>query len=136
MLTRIIRALRWTDEKLENLLVDLAANYARDLLAAHGPVEIEFDRIRRNSKVESEVAPIESGEKITRFVPLNEDPLTQTRLEVIYAERLVPSDPGVPHRASTPNCDVWSGPEVVAALSIAIAAIVALLFCLTAIFKS
>jgi hypothetical protein len=81
MLTKISRALRWTQEKLENLLAALAANYTRELLAAHGLVEIEIDHIRRNFKVEPDVAPIES-EKIHRFIPSNENPPPHARPEV------------------------------------------------------
>jgi hypothetical protein len=135
MLTKITRALIWADEKLENLLADLAANYARELLATHGLFELEIDHIKRNSWVEPAVAPI--GEKINRSIAPNENALPQTHLKVIRLE-------GAPHpteedespRAPTPNCDLWSGPEVLAALCVAGAAIVALLFCLAAIFKS
>jgi trehalose-6-phosphatase len=45
MLTKITWALNWPGEKIENLLADLAANYAREVLAAHGLVEIEIDHI-------------------------------------------------------------------------------------------
>lgn len=136
MLTTTIKALRWTGAKLENLLVDLAANYARELLAAHGLVEIEIDHIRRNFQVEPAAASIENN-KINRSIPSNENPRPHPRPEVIRVE-------GAPHsteevqslRAPTPNFDLWSGPEVVAALSVAAAAIVALLFCLAAILKS
>ena len=76
MLTTVIRALRWTDGKLQNLLADLAANYARELLAAHGLVEIEIDHIRTNYTVEPAVISIEA-QKITRFVPQNENPVSQ-----------------------------------------------------------
>lgn len=85
MLTTIIRALRWTDEKLENLLADLAANYARELLAAHGLVEIEIDHIRRNSKIEPMVEPIEI-EKINRPIPSNEATLYQGRPKIVPVE--------------------------------------------------
>jgi hypothetical protein len=136
MLTTIIRALRWIDQKLETLLAHLAANYARELLAAHGLVEIDIDHIRRNFKVEPAASPIET-EKIHRFIPSNENPLPYARPEVIQVEGAPHSTEKVqPLRAPTPNCDLWSGPEVVAALSVAGAAIVALLFCLAAIFKS
>jgi hypothetical protein len=128
MLTKITRALNWADEKLENLLADLAANYARELLAAHGLVEMEIDHIRRNSKVE----PVQT-EKTDRSAGLNETLLPQTHLEVIPAERFVP---GVSHRVPTSNCDLWSGPEIVAALCVAGAALASLLFCLAAILKS
>lgn len=135
MLTTIIKALRWTDEKLENLLADLAANYARELLAAHGLVEIEIDHIRRNSKIEPMVESIES-EKINRSIPSNKATLYQGRLEIVPVETAAdpPEDVGS-IRTPTPDCDLWSGLEVVAALSIAGAAIVALLFSLAAILK-
>ena len=131
MLTKITRALNWADEKLENLLADLAANYAHELLAAHGLVEIEIDHIRRNVKVE----PIEN-EKSDRSARPNETLLPQTHREVIHPERFVPGDAAVSHRAPASHCDLWSGPEIVAALCVAGAAIAALLFCLAAIFKS
>ena len=135
MLTTIIRALRWTDEKLENLLADLAANYARELLAAHGLVEIEIDHIRRNSKIEPMAEPIES-EKINRSIPSSEATLYQGRLKIVPVEIAAdPTEEVGSLRTPTPDCDLWSGPEVVAALCVAGAAIVALLFCLAAIFK-
>jgi hypothetical protein len=136
MLTTIIRALRWTDEKLENLLADLAANYARELLAAHGLVEIEIDHIRRNSKIEPIVEPTES-EKIRRSTPSKKAMLYQGRPEIVPVETAAdPTEEVGSLRAPTPDCALWSGPEVVATLCVAGAAIVALLFCLTAIFKS
>ena len=128
MLTKITRALNWADEKLENLLADLAANYARELLAAHGLVEIEIDHIRRNSKVEPG-----QTEKTDRSALPNKTLLPQTHLEVIPAERFVP---GVSHRVPKSTCDLWSGPEIVAALCVAGAALAGLLFCLAAIFKA
>jgi len=132
MLTTIIRVLRWTDEKLENLLADLAANYARELLAAHGLVEIEIDHIRRNSKIE----PIES-EKINRSIPSNEATLYQGRPKIVPVETAAdPTEEVGSLRTPAPECDLWSGPEVVATLCVAGAAIVALLFCLAAVFKS
>ena len=132
MLTTITRALRWTDEKLENLLADLAANYARELLAAHGLVEIEIDHIRRNSKIE----PIES-EKINRSIPSNEATLYQGRPKIVPVETAAdPTEEVGSLRTPAPECDLWSGPEVVATLCVAGAAIVALLFCLAAVFKS
>jgi hypothetical protein len=135
MLTTVIRALRWSDEKLENLLADLAANYPRELLAAHGLVEIEIDHIRRNSKIEPMVEPIES-EKVNRSIPSNEATLYQGRPKIVPVETAVdPTEEVASLRTPTPDCDLWSGPEVVAALCVAGAAIVALLFCLAAIFK-
>lgn len=135
MLTTIIKALRWTDEKLENLLADLAANYARELLAAHGLVEIEIDHIRRNSKIEPMVEPIES-EKIDRSIPSDEATLYQGRPKIVSIETAAdPTQEVGSLRTPKPDCDLWSGPEVVAALCVAGAAIIALLFCLAAIFK-
>ena len=136
MLTTIIRALRWTDEKLENLLADLAANYARELLAAHGLWEVEIDHIRRNSKIEPVEEPIESG-KINRSIPSKNATLYQGRPEIVPVETAADPTEGVGSlRTPTPDCGLWSGPEVVAALCVAGAAILALLFCLAAIFKS
>ena len=136
MLTKITRALNWADEKLENLLADLAANYARELLAAHGLFELEIDHIKRNSRVEPAVASIE-GEKIDRSIASNENALPQIHLKVIRLEGApYPTEEDESPRAPAPNCDPWSGPEVLAALCVAGAAIVALLFCLAAIFKS
>jgi hypothetical protein len=128
MLTKITRALNWADEKLEHLLADLAANHARELLAAHGLAEIEIDQVRRNSKVE----PVQT-EKTDRSAGLNEALPPQTHLAVICAERFVP---GVSHRVPKSTCDLWSGPEILAALCVAGAALASLLFCLAAIFKA
>ena len=136
MLTNIIRALRCTDEKLQNLLADLAADYARELLTAHGLVEIEIDHIQRTSKAKPAVVPIDS-EKINLSIPYNETARTRTDLDVFRVETTVnPTIKVDTFQIPTPNCASWSGPEVVAALSVAAAAIVALLFCLAAIFKS
>ena len=136
MLTKITRALQWAGEKLENLLADLAANYARELLAAHGLVEIEIDHIRRNLKAEPAVLPIESG-KINRSIASKQTSVAQPRLEVIRVERAIrPAKQLQSLQALKSNCDLWSGPEVVAALCVAGAAIASLLFCLAAIFKS
>jgi len=135
MLTQITRALSWAAEKLENLLADLAVNYARELLAARGLVEIEIDHIRRNLKVEPAVPPTDR-DKINRSIPSDENPPSQTSLEVIRTERFVPCNPGVSRLAPMSHCDLWSGPEIVAALCVAGAAIAALLFCVAAIFKS
>jgi hypothetical protein len=130
MLTKITRALNWADEKLENLLADLAANYARELLAAHGLVEIEIDHIRRNLKVEPAVPPIES-DRVSRVIPSNQTLAPQTRLRVIQADRAThPTEQGQSLKPPTSKCDLWSGPEVVAALCVAGAAIAGLLFCL------
>ena len=135
MLTKITRALHWADEKLENLLADLAANYARELLAAHGLVEIEIDHIRRNLKAEPAVPPIES-DKINRSIASEQTSVAQTGLEVIQVERAINPNKRVQSlQAPTLHCDLWSGPEVVAALCVAGAAIAGLLFCLAAIFK-
>ena len=136
MLTKITRALHWADEKLKNLLADLAANYARDLLAAHGLGEIEIDHIRRNSKIEPVVEPIES-EKIGRSIPSKKATLYQGRPQIVPVETAAdPTEEVGSLRTPTPDCDLWNGPEVVAALCVAGAAIVALLFCLAAVFKS
>ena len=136
MLTKITRALHWADEKLENLLADLAANYARELLAAHGLVEIEIDHIRRNPKVDAAVPPIESG-TINRFFAPKQTPTARTRLEVMELDRAIhPTGQLQSLQVQRSNCDLWSGPEVVAALCVAGAAIAGLLFCLAAIFKS
>lgn len=135
MLTKITRALHWADEKLENLLADLAANYARELLAAHGLVEIEIDHIRRNLKAEPAVPPIES-DKINRSITSEQTSVAQTGLEVIQVERAINPNKQVQSlQAPTSRCDLWSGPEVVAALCVAGAAIAGVLFCLAAIFK-
>ena len=136
MLTKITRALNWADEKLQNLLADRAANYARELLAAHGLVEIEIDHIRRNLKVEPAAPPIES-QRINRSIPSKQTPVPQTRLQVIQVDRATHANEQVQSlKPPTSNCDLWSGPEVVAALCVAGAAIAGLLFCLAAIFKS
>lgn len=135
MLTKITRALLWADEKLENLLADLAANYARELLAAHGVVEIEIDHIRRNLKAEPAVPPIES-DKINRSIASEQTSVARTGLEVIQVERAINPNKQVQSlQAPTSRCDLWSGPEVVAALCVAGAAIAGVLFCLAAIFK-
>ena len=135
MLTKITRALHWADEKLENLLADLAANYARELLAAHGLVEIEFDHIRRNLKAEPAVPPIES-DKINRSIASEQTSVAQTGLEVIQVERAINPNKRVQSlQAPTSHCDLWIGPEVVAALCVAGAVIAGVLFCLAAIFK-
>jgi hypothetical protein len=136
MLSYIVKATSWTSEKLENLLTDLAANYARDLLTGHGLVEMEIDHIRVNSKIEAAIAPVENGE-INRSIPAIETPLPQIFVKVIRLDR--PSYPTVRVESlgrSTPNWNLWSGLEIVAALCVAGAAIAALLFCLAAIFKS
>jgi len=136
MLTKITGALQWVDEKLENLLADLAANYGRDLLAAHGLVEFEIDHIRRNLKVEPVVLPTDSN-RTNRSIPSKQTPVPQTPLKVIRLKGAThPIDQVQSLRAPTSNCDLWSGPEVVAALCVAGAAIASLLFCLAAIFKS
>lgn len=136
MLSNLLKAIHWTSEKLENLLTDLAANYARELLTAHGLVEIEIDHIRRNSKIEPAVAFIEN-DRFNRSSAPNETPLPRPVVKVIRVERAIhPTEEIEPLGRPTPNCDLWSGPEVVAALSVAGAAIVGLLFCLAAIFKS
>ena len=135
MLTKITRALNWADEKLENLLADLAANYARELLAAHGLVEIEIDHIRRNLKVEAAISPIEN-DKINRSIPFKTR-VPQTGLELIQVERATyPIEQVHSLQAPTSNCKPWSGPEVVAALCVAGAAIAGLIFSLAALFKS
>ena len=135
MLTKITRALHWADEKLENLLADLAANYARELLAAHGLVEIEIDHIRRNVKAEPAAPPIES-DKINRSIASEQTSVAQTGLEVIQVERAINPNKQVQSlQTPTSHCDLWSGPEVVATLCVAGAAIAGLLFCLAAIFK-
>ncbi|MBV8212038.1 MAG: hypothetical protein JOZ08_02285 [Verrucomicrobia bacterium] len=136
MLTQTIKALRWTEEKLENLLAHFAANYARELLMAHGLVEVEIDHIRRNLKTGPARATTENT-SIDRSIPSNGGPSTQTHLEVFKAERPSRSIDGVTSLgAATSNCSLWSGPEIVAALCVAGAAIAGLLFCLAAIFKS
>ena len=136
MLTKITRALNWADEKLQNLLADLAANYARELLAAHGLVEIEIDHIRRNVKVEPAVPPIES-DRFNRSISSKQTPMPQTRLRVIQVDRAThPTEQVQSLKPPTSNYDLWSVPEVVAALCVAGAAIAGLLFCLAAIFKS
>lgn len=136
MLTQIIRAIRGTEEKLDSLLTDFAANCARELLAAHGLAEIEIDHIRRNFKVEPPIASIDS-QRTTRAILSSKTPLPQSRLELVRVQRPTrPTDQVEPIRPPTPNCDLWSGPEVVAALSVVVAAMVALVFCLAAIFQS
>ena len=135
MLTQITRALHWADDKLENLLADLAANYARELLAAHGIVEIEIDHIRRNLKTEPAVPP-SGSEKVNPSIASKQTSVAQTGLEVIQVGRAIhPHKQVQSPQARTSHCDLWSGPEVVAALCVAGAAIVALLICLAAIFK-
>jgi hypothetical protein len=135
MLTNIIRALWWTEEKLANALTDLAANYARELLAAHGVVELEIDHISSNSRLEPAVEPIET-EKINRSIPYPETTSSDGRLELVRVDAASdPKEEAGSFRRTTPNCQLWTGPEVVAALSVAGAAIVGLLFCLAAIFK-
>ena len=136
MLTKITRALHWADEKLEKLLAYLAANYARELLAAHGIVEIEIDHIRRNLKAEPAVRPSES-DKVNPSIASRQTSVAQTGLEAIQVGRAIhPPKQVQSTQARTSHCDLWSGPEAVAALCVAGAAIVALLFCLAAIFKS
>jgi hypothetical protein len=136
MLTNIIRALWWTEEKLDNLLTDFAANHARELLAAHSVVEIEIDYIRRNSRLEPAVGPIET-EKINRSIPYHETTRSDGRPELIRVDTASDAtEEAGSFQRTTPNCHLWTGLEVVAALSVAGAAIVGLLFCLAAIFKS
>ena len=135
MLTKITGALQWVDEKLENLLADLAANYARELLAAHGLVEFEIDHIRRNVKVEPVVPPAGSN-RTNRSIPSKQTPVPQTRLKVIRLEGATHPIEQVRSLQATSSCDLWSGPEVVAALCVAGAAIAGLLFCLASLFKS
>jgi hypothetical protein len=131
----IIRALRWTEEKLEHLLADLAANYARELLTAHGLVEIEIDHLTR-SKVEPAVEPIEN-EKTNGSISSNDATLYQSRSKIVPIETMLDSMEDVESlRTPTPHYDLWSGPETLAALCVAGAAIVALLVCLAAILKS
>ncbi|MBV9877437.1 MAG: hypothetical protein JO025_22100 [Verrucomicrobia bacterium] len=135
MLTTIIRALRWTDEKLQNLLADLATSYARELLAAHGLVEIDIDHIKMNYRVEWGLGPI-AAEMITFSVPYYETTPSDGRLELIRVDTA--SDPtrkAGSFRRTTPNCHLWTGFELVAALIVAGAAIFGLIFCLAAIFK-
>ncbi|MFY9985770.1 MAG: hypothetical protein WAM44_08690 [Chthoniobacterales bacterium] len=135
MLTNIVRALRWTEEKLDNLLADSAANYARELLAAHGVAEIEIDHIKRSSRVERGVGPIEA-EEITRSVPYYETTPSDGRLQLIRVDTASdPTKEAGSFRRTTPNCHLWTGFELVAALIVAGAAIFGLIFCLAAIFK-
>jgi len=128
------RALNWADEKLENLLADLAANYARELLAAHGLVELEIDHIKTNKRGEPSGASIQS-EKINWSIPSNEDSLPEPRLEDFRVRAPRPTGEIEPLGAAKPNCALWSGPEIVAALCVAGAAIVGLLSCLAAILR-
>jgi hypothetical protein len=135
MLTNIVRALRWTEEKLCNLLADFAANYARELLSARGVAEIEIDHIKSSSRVERGVGPTEA-EMITLSVPYYETTPSDGRLELIRVDTA--SDPtrkAGSFRRTTPNCHLWTGFELVAALIVAGAAIFGLIFCLAAIFK-
>lgn len=46
MLKRLISTLDWLCEKLEDFLRDFAANYARELLSAHGLIDVEVEHIR------------------------------------------------------------------------------------------
>jgi hypothetical protein len=134
MLTTITRALQWADEKFENLLTDLAANYARELLASHGLVELEIDHIRRKFQLEPAVAPSEN-DKINRSISSQD--ATLSRSKIVPIETMVDSMKDVELlRTPTTHYDLWTGPETLAALCVAGAAIVALLFCLAAILKS
>jgi hypothetical protein len=136
MLTNIIRVLQGTEEKLATLLTDFAPNYTRELLASHGLAKIEIDHIRRTFQVEPPIVPIHSG-RTARAVLSSESPLPESRLKVVRVQRPTrPTDETEPIRPPAPNCDPWTGPEVVAALSVVGAAILALVSCLAAIFKS
>jgi hypothetical protein len=46
MLKRLISTLDWLCEKFEDFVRDFAANYARELLSAHGLVDLEVENIR------------------------------------------------------------------------------------------
>jgi hypothetical protein len=49
MIKKFTEALEWVAGKLENLFRETGENYARELLAAHGLLEIEADHIRQNT---------------------------------------------------------------------------------------
>ena len=57
MIEKFTGALEWAAGKLENLFRETGENYARELLAAHGLLEIEADHIRRN-RAEGELEPL------------------------------------------------------------------------------
>jgi hypothetical protein len=134
MLTTITRALQWADEKFENLLTDLAENYARELLASHGLVELEIDHIRKKFQLEPAVA-LSENDKINRSISSQD--ATLSRSKIVPIQTMVDSMKDVESlRTPTTHYDLWSGPETLAALCVAGAAIVALLFCLAAILKS
>lgn len=136
MLTNIARALWRTEEKLDDLLIDFATNYPRESLAVCGLVEIENHHIRRNSVVETGVGPT-ANEKADRSIPYRETTPSDGRPELIWVYTASdPTEEVGSIRRTTPNCRVWTAPEVVAALSVAGAAIVGLLLCLAPIFKS
>jgi hypothetical protein len=46
MLKRLISTLDWLCARLEDFVCDFAANYARELLSAHGLIDLEVEHIR------------------------------------------------------------------------------------------
>jgi hypothetical protein len=47
MLQKLRQALEWLGAKLEHVFQQFGEDYARELLAAHGLLDIETDHIRR-----------------------------------------------------------------------------------------
>lgn len=54
MLQKMMAAMKWIAEKPEGLLGGFGEDYARELLAAHGLLEIEADHLRRNRREREE----------------------------------------------------------------------------------
>jgi hypothetical protein len=46
MLKRLISTLDWLCARLEDFVRDFAVNYARELLSAHGLIDLEVEHIR------------------------------------------------------------------------------------------
>ena len=47
MVRKLLATLNWIGDKLEDLSEEIGAQYARELLAAHGLLDIDMDHIRR-----------------------------------------------------------------------------------------
>jgi hypothetical protein len=47
MLGKLQGIVNWISDKLDGLAREIGANYVRELLAAHGLIDIEIDHIRR-----------------------------------------------------------------------------------------
>ena len=52
MLQKLREALEWLGSKLERVFQQFGEDYARELLAAHGLLDIETDHIRRKRAAE------------------------------------------------------------------------------------